>query len=102
MAKKTSKTHLERVVRRGRVGAVEVPLAGGVADVLEVEVDALVAVLGHHGSARPARQVHRTGVLSVTLGFVLVMISLCVNEHTQQDGRRTCGWSGTRRGTTVY
>jgi hypothetical protein len=54
MAKKTSKTHLERVVRRGRVGAVEVPLAGGVADVLEVEVDALVAVLGHHGGARPA------------------------------------------------
>jgi hypothetical protein len=54
-------THLERVVWRGRVGAVEVPLAGGVADVLEVEVDALVAVLGHHGSARPAH----TGVLSL-------------------------------------
>lgn len=43
------KHHLERVVGRGRVGAVEVPLPGGVADVLEVEVDALVAVLGHHG-----------------------------------------------------
>ena len=43
--------HLERVVGRGRVGAVEVPLPGGVADVVEVEVDALVAVLGHHGGA---------------------------------------------------
>jgi len=43
------KHHLERVVGRGSVGAVEVPLPGGVADVLEVEVDALVAVLGHDG-----------------------------------------------------
>lgn len=41
--------HLERVVGRGRVGAVKVPLPSGVADVVEVEVDALVAVLGHHG-----------------------------------------------------
>lgn len=46
--------NLKWVVWRGRVGAVEVPLPGGVADVLEVEVDALVAVLGHDGGAGPA------------------------------------------------
>jgi hypothetical protein len=48
--------HLERVVvGRGRVEAVEVLLPGGVADVVEVEVDALVAVLGHHGGGAGRR-----------------------------------------------
>lgn len=40
--------NLERIVRGRRVGAVQIPLPGGVGDVLEIEVDALLAVFGHH------------------------------------------------------
>lgn len=44
---------LKWVVRRRCIGTVQVPLPSCVANILQIKVDALVAILGHHSTSGP-------------------------------------------------
>lgn len=48
-------SNLKRVVRGRSIGSIQVPLTGGVAQIFQVKVNALVSILGHHSTTPSPR-----------------------------------------------